>query len=136
MSGYFSVGDMVQGLGWEHYPYPVSLERLQAGNSDAIVMKPNAATELTPPQTPSTPTLFNKTGSTAGFGTYVAFVPAKKIGLVMLANRSFSTPRGSPQRMRCSKCWPRKRGRAADRTRRMADTTWSFSLTGFARSTV
>ena len=90
--GYFRVGDMVQGLGWEHYPYPVSLDHLQAGNSDAIVMKPNAATELTPPQTPSTPTLFNKTGSTAGFGTYVAFVPAKKIGLVMLANRSFSTP--------------------------------------------
>jgi beta-lactamase class C len=90
--GYFKVGDMVQGLGWEQYPYPVPLERLLAGNADAIVMKPNPATALTPPQPPAGPTLFNKTGSTSGFGTYVAFVPAKKIGIVMLANRSFSTP--------------------------------------------
>jgi beta-lactamase class C len=90
--GYFKVGEMVQGLGWEQYPYPVTLEKLQAGNSDAIVMKPNPATALTPPQAPAGPTLFNKTGSTSGFGTYVAFVPEKKIGLVMLANRSFSTP--------------------------------------------
>ena len=64
--GYFRVGEMVQGLGWEQYPYPVTLDRLLAGNSDAMVMKPNAATELTPPQTPSGPTLFNKTGSTCG----------------------------------------------------------------------
>jgi beta-lactamase class C len=90
--GYFRVGEMVQGLGWEQYAYPVPLERLQAGNSDAIVMKPNAATALTPPQAPSAPTLFNKTGSTSGFGTYVAFVPARKIGIVMLANRNFSVP--------------------------------------------
>jgi len=88
-AGYFRVGDMVQGLGWEHYPYPVSLDRLQTGNSDAIVMKPNATIALTPPQAPSAPTLFNKTGSTSGFGTYVAFVPAKKIGIVVLANRNF-----------------------------------------------
>ena len=79
----------MQGLGWERYPYPVSLDRLQAGNSDAIVMKPNAAVALTPPQPPSAPTLFNKTGSTSGFGTYAAFVPAKKIGIVVLANRNF-----------------------------------------------
>jgi beta-lactamase class C len=87
--GYFRIGEMVQGLGWEQYPYPVSLERLLAGNDTPIVMQPNAATQLTPPRVPSMPTLFNKTGSTTGFGTYVAFVPARKIGIVMLANRNF-----------------------------------------------
>jgi beta-lactamase class C len=90
--GHFRVGEMVQGLGWEQYPWPVTLERLLAGNSTPIVMEPNQAVQLSPPQVPSGPTLFNKTGSTNGFGAYVAFVPAKKIGIAMLANRNFSTP--------------------------------------------
>jgi beta-lactamase class C len=52
-------------------------------------MQSNAATWLKPPRISTEPTLFNKTGSTGGFGTYVAFVPAQKIGIVMLANRNF-----------------------------------------------
>jgi beta-lactamase class C len=36
--------------------------------------------------------LFNKTGSTNGFAAYAAFVPAKKIGIVMLANRNIPIP--------------------------------------------
>lgn len=90
--GYFRTGEMVQGLGWEQYPYPTTLNRLLAGNSEEIVMKPNPTTQLTPPQAPSQPTLFNKTGSTSGFGAYAVFVPAKRIGLVMLANRNFPVP--------------------------------------------
>jgi beta-lactamase class C len=90
--GYFKVGDMVQGLGWEQYPYPVTLDQLLAGNSEPMIMKTNAATQLTPPQSPSQPTLFNKTGSMNGFGAYAAFVPAKKIGIVMLANKNVPTP--------------------------------------------
>ena len=90
--GYFKVGGMVQGLGWEQYPYPVTLEHLLAGNSENIIWESNPAKRLTPPLTPSGPTLFNKTGSTNGFGAYVAFVPEKKIGIVMLANRNFPIP--------------------------------------------
>jgi beta-lactamase class C len=90
--GYFKVGEMVQGLGWEQYPYPVTLERLLAGNSATMSMKPNPATALTLPQVPTEPTLFNKTGSTAGFGAYVAFVPAKQIGIVILANKNVPIP--------------------------------------------
>ena len=86
--GYFRVGAMVQGLGWEQYPYPVSLERLQAGNAPAMTLEAQPAARLDPPQAPSGPTLFNKTGSTNGFGAYVAFVPERRIGLVMLANRA------------------------------------------------
>jgi beta-lactamase class C len=90
--GYFKVGVMVQGLGWEQYPYPVLLEQLLAGNSATMSMKPNPATGLAQPQVPAGPTLFNKTGSTAGFGAYVAFVPAKQIGIVILANKNVPIP--------------------------------------------
>jgi beta-lactamase class C len=89
--GYFRVGEMVQGLGWEQYPYPVTLDRLLAGNSEDMARKPHSATPLTPPLA-SGPRLFNKTGSTNGFGSYVAFVPDKKIGIVMLANKAFPIP--------------------------------------------
>lgn len=90
--GYFKVGAMVQGLGWEQYPYPVPLDRLLAGNATTMAMEPQAATPLTPPQAPSGPALFNKTGSTNGFGAYAAFVPAKRIGIVMLANKNLPIP--------------------------------------------
>ncbi len=86
--GYFKVADMVQGLGWERYPYPVSVDQLLAGNSTDIAMAPHRVTPLTG-QPPSGPTLFNKTGSTNGFGAYAAFVPDKRIGIVMLANKNF-----------------------------------------------
>jgi len=90
--GYFKVGPMVQGLGWEQYPYPLPLKRLLAGNSDNMVFGPNAATVLKPPRAPAGATLFNKTGSTRGFGAYAAFVPAKQIGVVILSNRNMPTP--------------------------------------------
>lgn len=90
--GYFRIGEMVQGLGWEQYPWPITLERLLAGNSPTIIMQANPAARLTPAQAPSGPTLFNKTGSTGGFGAYVAFVPEQRIGIVMLANRNYPIP--------------------------------------------
>ena len=90
--GYFKIGAMVQGLGWEQYGFPATLETLRAGNSSDMIFKPQAATVLTPPRAPGGVTLFNKTGSTSGFGSYVAFVPARKIGIVMLANRNFPIP--------------------------------------------
>jgi beta-lactamase class C len=90
--GFFQVGGMVQGLGWEQYPYPVTLERLLAGNSDAMIYESNPAKKLSPPQVAPRATLFDKTGSTRGFGAYVAFVPEKEIGIVMLANKNYPIP--------------------------------------------
>lgn len=90
--GYFRIGGMVQGLGWEQYPYPITLDALLAGNSTTMIFEPNPATPLDPPQRPSGPTLFNKTGSTGGFSAYAVFVPEKRIGIVMLANRNIPIP--------------------------------------------
>ena len=88
-TGYYRVGDMTQGLGWELYPYPVALERLLAGNSPAMALEAHAITRLEPPLAPQGNVLINKTGSTNGFGAYVAFVPAKGIGIVLLANTNY-----------------------------------------------
>lgn len=84
--GHFSVGPMTQGLGWELYPYPVTLQDLLAGNSSDIIFEPNPTT---PPIQLGNAVLFNKTGSTGGFGAYVAFIPAKKLGVILLANRNY-----------------------------------------------
>jgi beta-lactamase class C len=89
--GYFEVGPMVQGLGWEQYPYPVSLDQLLAGNSTEMAMSSQPATPLAP-QSVGPAGLFNKTGSTDGFGAYVAFVPDRRIGIVMLANKNLPIP--------------------------------------------
>jgi len=89
---YFQVGPMGQGLGWEQYPYPGTLPQLLAGNSEGMSRQLNPAEAIPQPQQPVLPTLFNKTGSTGGFGAYVAFVPAKQIGIVILANKGYPIP--------------------------------------------
>jgi beta-lactamase class C len=93
--GLFKVGEMVQGLGWEQYPFPIKLDRLLAGNSADMIFESNPAKRISAAQMQalrSRPTLFNKTGSTAGFGCYVLFVPELKIGIVMLANKNMDIP--------------------------------------------
>lgn len=90
--GYYKVGDMTQGLGWEFYPYPIELDRLLAGNSPKIILEANEITRLNPPLLQPGDVLINKTGSTSGFGAYVAFVPTKGIGIVMLANKNYPIP--------------------------------------------
>lgn len=88
-TGFFSVGEMTQGLGWESYAYPVTEQALLAGNSPAVSYKANPVQRFASPKDMGELRLYNKTGSTNGFGAYVAFVPAKGIGIVMLANRNY-----------------------------------------------
>lgn len=90
--GYYKVGDMTQGLGWEFYPYPLELDRLLAGNSAQMILEANKVTRLNSSRPPRDNVFVNKTGSTSGFGAYVAFVPAKGIGIVMLANKNYPIP--------------------------------------------
>lgn len=87
--GYCRVGDMTQDLIWEQYSYPVTLDRLLAGNSDKMLLDANPVAQLDPPLPPQDAVLIDKTGSTNGFSTYVAFVPGKEFGIVLLANKSY-----------------------------------------------
>ena len=88
-TGFYAVGEMTQGLGWESYAYPVTGQALLTGNSPAISLETNPVTGFATPRAMGEQRLYNKTGSTNGFGAYVAFVPAKGIGIVMLANRNY-----------------------------------------------
>ena len=86
--GYFRAGPVEQGLGWERYPQAVSREWLLGGNAREMAFEPQPAYRLDK-QGEDGRYFFNKTGSTGGFGAYVAFVPAEKFGVVLLANRGF-----------------------------------------------
>ncbi|AVF38933.1 PNC family class C beta-lactamase [Pandoraea apista] len=88
-TGYFFDKPMTQDLIWEQYPYPVSVDALLEGNSNHMAYEPTPAHELSPPMAPASVVWINKTGSTNGFGAYVAFVPSKQMGIVLLANKNY-----------------------------------------------
>ncbi|WP_233854831.1 class C beta-lactamase [Paraburkholderia sp. HD33-4] len=88
-TGYFQAGVLTQDLIWEQYPYPVALPTLLAGNSMQMALDGSPSSAIKPPLPPQQNVWINKTGSTNGFGAYVAFVPQKRLGIVMLANRNF-----------------------------------------------
>jgi len=88
-TGYFTAGPMTQDLIWEQYPYPVALKTLLEGNSPAMIFNATPVTEIKPPQQPRRNVWINKTGSTNGFGSYVAFISEKRLGIVILANKNY-----------------------------------------------
>lgn len=88
-TGYYTVNGMTQGLGWESYPYPITLQALMDGNSTPMAMEPHNVKWLNPAQAQPANVLYNKTGSTGGFGAYVAYVPSRDIGVVILANKNY-----------------------------------------------
>lgn len=87
--GYYQLGDMTQDLAWEQLRYPVTLDALLTANAGNYNSQSQPVTALNPPLPPQEAVWINKTGSTNGFGGYVAFVPSKKLGIVILANRNY-----------------------------------------------
>ncbi len=87
--GYYQIGYMTQALGWERYTYPISLEKLQAGNSAEMALQPQIVERFSVPKPAEGDLLLNKTGSTNGFGAYILLLPARDTGLVILANRNY-----------------------------------------------
>jgi beta-lactamase class C len=86
--GYFRAGPLTQDLIWEQYAWPVRLDTLLAGNAPTAI-DPTPSIKIDPPLAASDAMWINKTGSTNGFGSYVAFVPARRIGIVILSNRNY-----------------------------------------------
>ena len=88
-TGYFQTAAMTQDLVWEQLPYPAALQSLLAANAPAMIFEPQPAAALQPAHKPRQDVWINKTGSTNGFGAYVAFVPQQRLAIVILANKSF-----------------------------------------------
>ncbi|MEZ5810562.1 MAG: serine hydrolase [Rhizobiaceae bacterium] len=76
-----------QAMIWEEYRWPVTPDQLEAGNGGEMITKPHPLTARNGPL--NGPVFLNKTGSTKGFGAYVAMVPDENIGVVVLANRNY-----------------------------------------------
>ena len=91
-SRYWRVGAMYQGLGWEMLNWPVDAKTVVGGSDNKVALAPLPVAEVNPPAPPVKASWVHKTGSTGGFGSYVAFIPEKQLGIVMLANKSYPNP--------------------------------------------
>ncbi|WMY73987.1 CMY2/MIR/ACT/EC family class C beta-lactamase [Buttiauxella selenatireducens] len=86
---YWRIGSMYQGLGWEMHNLPVDAKTLINGSDNKVALAPQKAVAIEPPAPVVKASWVHKTGSTGGFGTYVAFIPEQQLGIVMLANKSY-----------------------------------------------
>lgn len=85
---YAKAGQMYQGLGWEMLDYPVQLQALEA-MTDPSFVSGSAASILAQPAAANATSWVHKTGATGGFAAYAAFVPARQVGIVLLANQRY-----------------------------------------------
>lgn len=85
--GRFQTRLFTQAMIWEAYPWPVDLERMVDGNGYDFILKPQAMNEVNVELDQDV--ILNKTGSTNGFGGYIAMVPGEDLGIVVLANRNY-----------------------------------------------
>ncbi|MBI1772209.1 MAG: beta-lactamase [Burkholderiales bacterium] len=88
-TGYFKAGGMTQSLVWELYPYPTDTAAVIEGSSTHMAFDATPVEKITPLMIPGTNVFIHKTGATSGFGAYIAFVPEKKMGIVILANKNY-----------------------------------------------
>ncbi|TFZ33381.1 class C beta-lactamase, partial [Pseudomonas syringae] len=87
-AGHFTVGGTMQDLMWDESPLTRRLEKLLEGNASAM-RNTGKAEMIEPPQVAQSSVWVNKTGSTNGFGCYVAFIPDQQLGIVILAYNKY-----------------------------------------------
>lgn len=87
--GQYKTAFFTQDMIWEQYSWPTNLHTMTLGNGSDFIMKPQSEQKLSPPRPPQKNVLLNKTGSTNGFGGYIAILPGENIGIVVLANKNY-----------------------------------------------
>ncbi|THV12490.1 class C beta-lactamase [Rhizobium rhizophilum] len=78
-----------QAMIWERYSWPVDPQRMLLGNSSDFILNPQPTEELIAASVTEQDVILSKTGSTNGFGGYVAVVPSENMGVVVLANKNY-----------------------------------------------
>ena len=87
--GQYKTAFFTQDMIWEQYPWPVDLQTMASGNGYDFIMKPQTMEKISPSLPPQKSVILNKTGSTNGFGGYIAMLPGKDIGVIVLANKNY-----------------------------------------------
>lgn len=87
----YDTAHFAQAMVWEEYRWPVDMQKIVLGSSTEMAMKPQPLRTRDAPM--AGPIFLHKTGSTNGFGAYVAMVPDENIGVVVLANRNYPNGR-------------------------------------------
>lgn len=85
--GQFQTRLFTQAMIWEVYPWPIDPELLVEGNGYDFILKPQMMDDVN--EASAGDVILNKTGSTNGFGGYIAMVPGEDLGVVVLANRNY-----------------------------------------------
>ncbi len=88
-SRYWRAGSLYQGLGWEMLNWPLNPTTAINDSDSKVALAPQATNAIEPPVPPVKASWVHKTGSTGGFGSYVAFIPERQIGIVLLANKNY-----------------------------------------------
>lgn len=87
--GQYRTAFFTQDMIWEQYTWPSDLQKMTLGNGYDFIMTPQPEEKLNPSLPPQKNVFLNKTGSTNGFGGYIAMLPSENIGIVVLANKNY-----------------------------------------------
>ncbi len=87
MAGWLQANIQPDMLNW-----PVTSRTLEQGADNQYALAARGARDINPAQPPVKASWVHKTGATGGFGSYIAFIPEKNIGIVILANKNYPNP--------------------------------------------